>query len=296
MAATIFTIVSTKGGTAKTTLSANLSGILADIGLRVLMIDADVQPSLSKYFPLSKRAKKGMVELLLNDNSTEEISSTISSTIYPNLDIVLSNNITNEIQIQVQNLPQRAFLLKSKLNSPFIQENYDVIIIDTQGAVGALQDAASFAANHLISPIMPDVLSAREFFSGTQTTLKRLADSTSAMGLPMPSLIAVIHGRKNTNDSAGITEEIQKAFNQGSFPNSRLLETTVPYAKAYTEAASARTPVHAHEPKARGKAKSAYEVMENIVYEIFPKLKELNVKPSFFKDEDGNSIVTAKEE
>lgn len=40
------TVVSTKGGVGKTTLAANLGGLLRDIGLRVLLIDADVQPSL----------------------------------------------------------------------------------------------------------------------------------------------------------------------------------------------------------------------------------------------------------
>jgi len=48
-----FTIASTKGGVGKTTLTANLGALLADMGLRALLVDADVQPSLSKYFPLS---------------------------------------------------------------------------------------------------------------------------------------------------------------------------------------------------------------------------------------------------
>ena len=47
-----FTVTSTKGGVGKTTLTANLGALLADMGLRVLLIDADVQPSLSKEFNL----------------------------------------------------------------------------------------------------------------------------------------------------------------------------------------------------------------------------------------------------
>ena len=47
-----FTVLSTKGGVGKTTLTANLGAVLAGMGLRVLLIDADVQPSLSKFFPL----------------------------------------------------------------------------------------------------------------------------------------------------------------------------------------------------------------------------------------------------
>ena len=41
-------VISTKGGVGKTTLTANLGGLLADIGFRTLLIDTDVQPSLSK--------------------------------------------------------------------------------------------------------------------------------------------------------------------------------------------------------------------------------------------------------
>ncbi|HFC3724451.1 TPA: ParA family protein [Neisseria gonorrhoeae] len=84
----------TKGGVGKTTLIANVSAVLADIGLRVLMIDCDVQPSLSKYYPISHRAPNGIVELLLGENTEEIIRSTISNTVFPNLDIVISNNIT----------------------------------------------------------------------------------------------------------------------------------------------------------------------------------------------------------
>ncbi len=53
-----FTVISTKSGVGKTTLTANLGALLADIGLRVLMIDADVQPSLSKFLS-AQRSQTG---------------------------------------------------------------------------------------------------------------------------------------------------------------------------------------------------------------------------------------------
>uniref|UniRef100_UPI003F5829B6 ParA family protein n=1 Tax=Neisseria leonii TaxID=2995413 RepID=UPI003F5829B6 len=81
----VLSFTSTKGGVGKTTLTANLAGLPADLGLRVLMIDADVQPSLSKYFPLSHQAENGIVELLLGENSESVIRSTVSSTVFPNL-------------------------------------------------------------------------------------------------------------------------------------------------------------------------------------------------------------------
>ena len=49
-------IISTKGGVGKTSLSANLGAALADPKLynqKVLLIDCDQQQSLSKYYPIS---------------------------------------------------------------------------------------------------------------------------------------------------------------------------------------------------------------------------------------------------
>ncbi len=47
----VVSIVSTKGGVGKTTTAANLGGFLADAGMRVLLLDLDIQPTLSSYFP-----------------------------------------------------------------------------------------------------------------------------------------------------------------------------------------------------------------------------------------------------
>ncbi|MBN0698094.1 ParA family protein, partial [Pseudomonas aeruginosa] len=46
----VVSIISTKGGVGKTTTAANLGGLAADAGLRVLLLDLDVQPTLSSYY------------------------------------------------------------------------------------------------------------------------------------------------------------------------------------------------------------------------------------------------------
>lgn len=125
----ILSAAATKGGVGKTTLIANVSAVLADIGLRVLMIDCDVQPSLSKYYPISHRAPNGIVELLLGENTEEIIRSTISNTVFPNLDIVISNNISAFVETEVTSRPDRAFLLKSKLHSQHLLSKISLAIL-----------------------------------------------------------------------------------------------------------------------------------------------------------------------
>ena len=60
----VVSIISTKGGVGKTTTAANLGGLAADAGLRVLLLDLDVQPTLSSYYELAHRAPGGIYELL----------------------------------------------------------------------------------------------------------------------------------------------------------------------------------------------------------------------------------------
>ena len=76
-----FTVISTKGGVGKTTLTANLGALLADMGLRVLMIDADVQPSLSKFYPLNDpKPAAGLTEVMVRGEITGScIGSTTSA-------------------------------------------------------------------------------------------------------------------------------------------------------------------------------------------------------------------------
>jgi cellulose biosynthesis protein BcsQ len=60
------TIVSTKGGVGKTTLAANLAALLADIGQRVLLVDADPKPTLSSYYPIADFAAGGLTRLIVD--------------------------------------------------------------------------------------------------------------------------------------------------------------------------------------------------------------------------------------
>lgn len=91
-------VTGTKGGIGKTSLVAYLAAILADMGFRVLIIDADPQASVSKFYPLHHKAENGIVELLLGENSRELVQSTISKTVYPNLHIVRSNDLSDDLR------------------------------------------------------------------------------------------------------------------------------------------------------------------------------------------------------
>ena len=88
------TVMSTKGGVGKTTQTANLGGILADLGQRVLLVDADVQPTLSSYFELTYRASHGLSALITGPR----LGDVISRTNIDNLDLIISDDPEGALQ------------------------------------------------------------------------------------------------------------------------------------------------------------------------------------------------------
>lgn len=270
-----FTVTSTKGGVGKTTLTANLGALLADMGLRVLLIDADVQPSLSKFFPLGDpKPSAGLTEVMVRG---ELGADCITPTMYRNLDIVVSDDPEGRLPHWLLNRIDRGFRLRMALNSLALVDAYDCVLIDTQGAVGPLQDAAVLAADILISPITPEILSAREFKDGTMELLDRLEPS-SALGATLGPMKAVIYRQDRTTDARVIADGIREDFIKLK-GRVTVLETVVPHAKAYKEAATLRTPVHRHERKRYGIAPSAYTVMHALAWELIPSLEGTLVEP-----------------
>lgn len=259
-----FALVSTKGGVGKTTIAANLGGLLADMGLRVLMVDADVQPSLSKYYPLIHRARLGLLDVVTRGTVT---SAAISQTSIPNLDLIVSDAIEGQLQLWLANQLDRDIRFKNALRSPRVADHYDCVLIDTQGAVGALQEAAALAADELISPIIPEVLSAREFKDGTMALLQRLAGAREAVG----PVRALINRMDRTRDAAAIVAAL-RADDQRSAHHVTVLDLVIPGAKAYKEASTLRLPVHRHEASRRGSSPCAYEVMHQLAWSVIPAL------------------------
>ena len=264
-----FTVTSTKGGVGKTTLTANLGALLADMGLRVLLIDADVQPSLSKYFPLAvAKPAAGLTEVIVRGAVS---ASCITATAYQNLDIVISDDPEGNLPHWLLNRIDRGFRLRFALQSPAVIDAYDCVLIDTQGAIGPLQDAAVLAADILVSPITPEILSAREFRDGTMELLDRL-EPGGALGASLGPMKAVIYRQDRSADAriiaSGIREDFIKLKGRVA-----VLETVVPHAKAYKEAATLRVPVHRHERKRDGPTPSAYTVMHQLAWELIPSLE-----------------------
>ena len=262
------TIVSTKGGVGKTTLTANLGGILADSGFKVLLIDADPQPTLSSFYHLENRAAAGLTEFIVNS----VIDNTISQTTIENLDIVLSNDPDGKLRDWIRDAPDGRVRLKYILS--LLENQYDFVLIDTQGAVGPLQDAAVAAADFMLSPIPPEILSAREFVRGTVSMIQRL-EPMARLGAPIGPLRGVIYRQDRTVDAKIIADELRRSSFTPSKGAITILDTVIPNAVVYREAATQKIPVHRLERTRKGPSLSAKDTMMALAKELIPNLPDL---------------------
>lgn len=147
----IASVVSTKGGTGKTTTSANLVAFSADAGLRPLLIDLDpVQPSLSSYYSLLEGAQGGIYDLLAFN--VTDCTRIVSSTAIPNLSLVVSNDINNQLINLLLQAPDGRLRLANLM--PAFQDHFDLVLIDNPGCpLGHAGDGCpSLRRGHLPSP------------------------------------------------------------------------------------------------------------------------------------------------
>lgn len=258
----VIAIISTKGGVGKTTLTANLGGFLAYAGYRVLMVDADIQPTLSSYYPLDLRAVSGLDDVV----TANAIREAISQTSVPNLDAVVSDDPDGRLENWILHTPDGRIRLRWAL----ADVDYDFVLIDTQGAMGPLQDLGVLAADTLLSPIPPEILSAREFARGTLGMLERLHPMRH-LGAPIGPLYGLCYRMDRTVDARVVAETLRKRIFPATAGSISILDTVVPATVAYREAASAQIPVHEWEPRrSGGTAPAARETMAALVKELLP--------------------------
>jgi len=262
-----FAALNSKGGVGKTTLLANLGGLLADMGARTLLVDADPQPSLTKYFHLSYEAPQGLVEVVTGGTVTH---LAVSRTSVPSLDLIRSNDGEAQLQHWLHGRDDRRARLARALDTPYIRDHYDFVLIDTQGAVGPLQTAAAFAADTLISPLPPDTPSIREFRSGTLRVLQRLEQDEHEPRAELAPIQAVICRYDHSRNAKSLLAELRTEFEEGD--RVTILDTMIPNAVAYKDAFTARVPVHTISKTGGSRYPSGTEVMHRIVWELMPHL------------------------
>ena len=149
----IVSFMSIKGGTGKTNITICLSRFIASAGKKVLLIDSDLNDSLSNHFLDEERQKKTKqlnIASALSDEKNNLCDYAIP-TITPGIDLIASTPYLSDLRT----LSEKR--LKRMIHT--LYGVYDILIIDCPPTYDNIVLNAANAADYNITPVLKDLFS-----------------------------------------------------------------------------------------------------------------------------------------
>lgn len=235
----IIAVANQKGGVGKTTTAINLATAMAAIGKKVLILDLDSQGNASTGLGVSAASRNlTTYDLLIGDCLTHEA---MVKTRIPNLFIIPSSVDLAGAEIELANVPNRAFKLKEALvksQAAAIQKQneivFEYIIIDCPPSLNTITINAMTAASAVLVPLQC------EFFAlEGLTQLLRTIDLVKASLNPVleiQGLVLTMYDSRNRL-SAQVAEDVRRHFGD------KVYTTIIPRNVRISEAPSHGAPV-----------------------------------------------------
>lgn len=228
-----------KGGVGKTTSAVNTAVVLADLGVRTLLLDLDPQGNTTSSLGIDKAELDGtMYDLLVQSLDVDDV---ILNDVRPGLDVIATTSDLAGAEIELVNEPNRERRLAHALHQ--VRHRYDIAIIDCPPSLGLLTLNGLTAASSVVIPIQCEFLA----LEGV-TQLIHTIDLTKQHLNPQLDLLGVLMTMYDarTNLSAHVVAEVRKYF-----PD-HLFEAVVPRSVRLAEAPSYGQSITEYDPSSRG--------------------------------------------
>jgi chromosome partitioning protein len=144
----IIAIANQKGGVGKTTTTINLGGCLGVLEYKTLIVDADPQANTTSGTGFDPKNVRNIYDCLVNGAHPKDV---ILKTSNPNLDVLPSHLDLVGAELEMINMPNREYLLKSTLEK--IKDDYDFILIDCSPSLGLITVNSLVAADSVMIPV-----------------------------------------------------------------------------------------------------------------------------------------------
>jgi len=199
----IISFVNHKGGVGKTTSTINIAGVLATLGLSVVIYDTDPQGNASKT--MIKKPYDDLMLEIFQGNDPEPLP-----TGNKNIFIIPTTKKLTTITDTLSGDFTKLFRLRDTLS----KTKTDIVLIDTPPTLTGISVAAQLAATHTIMPISPHFYSlqgANDLMSNYRQIKEHLNKDLEFLG------VLITDYDKRTTLAKEIKNEIEETFKDKTF-------------------------------------------------------------------------------
>jgi chromosome partitioning protein len=237
----ILAVTNQKGGVGKTTTSINFAASLSETGRRVLLIDLDAQGNATMGSGINKaEVIKTGYDLLLGHAEMRDVIVYAPEAGY---DLLPGNSDLTAAEVELLGRDNRERRLRSALT--YVQQDYDVIIIDCPPSLSMLTINALAAAHGVFIPIQCEYY-ALEGLSALLETIEQVRVAVNTE-LEIEGLLRTMYDARN-NLSNDVSAQLQQHFGD------KVYRTIIPRNVRLAEAPSHGLPVLRYDRSSRGAA------------------------------------------
>ena len=236
--AKIIAVTNQKGGVGKTTNAINLSALVADAGMRTLLVDIDPQGNATSGLGQAGTDSNTVYEVLLGDAAAEDA---LVDTGFGGLRLMPSAIELAGAEIELVSMENRERLLKDALEP--LRGDFDYIFIDCPPALSLLTLNALTAADSVLIPIQCEYYALEgvgQLVNTVNLLRRRLNPSLAVEGI----LLTMYDAR--TNLCAQVVQEVRTHFPEEAF------DTMIPRNVRLSEAPSYGLPIHLYDARCTG--------------------------------------------
>jgi cellulose biosynthesis protein BcsQ len=207
----VISVLNLKGGVGKTTITANLGSALDGMGYRVLMLDLDLQGSLTSLFMTDDRQEKLFKGKQLLGDFLAAAFDAEHPKLYEYTQPILSHNrsglvpTTDQLAYAETNLTMRwllrdspkdpRFLLRKELQFKRITNAYDIVLLDCPPLINICCVNALAASDYVLVPILPS----KQATARAPVLLQRLKDFRENIN-PHLNVLGIVANRTHRSE------------------------------------------------------------------------------------------------